>query len=413
VITCGGASGRRASVALLVAAALALTVSRPQAHKPITSPYTYNEDVFPIFRDRCGRCHVTGGVAPMSLMTYKEAYPWGESIRTELIAGHMPPGQTEQPAGWFRNTHALTARELNTLLVWVTGGNPVGNPEHPTPAVTVEKNWPLGTPDEVLTMPSAFTVAADKNEDTKEFTWPVHSESPRWLRAVDLLPGTPSIVRSATIRVKAPADSRSADSRTGEQAAAAPHAVERLLAVWVPGDTPASLEHGAAFELPADAEIVLRVHYKKTWEHERNAMTDQSSVGLYFLSSSGQPLLAMPVAAPTAAADSASTRISFTRTISEDVEAFAVYPEAELTNMHVGLRVERPDGTTVDLIRFRPQLDWRQRYWFEQPIALPHGTRLIVDGSSADTLLPPGASPVPAQRPDPATLRLTLNVLRR
>ena len=37
------------------------------AHTPITSKYAYNEDVFPIFRDRCGQCHYQGGPAPMSL----------------------------------------------------------------------------------------------------------------------------------------------------------------------------------------------------------------------------------------------------------------------------------------------------------------------------------------------------------
>src|SRR4029079_17177599 len=66
-------------------------VERAEAHKAITSKYTYNEDVFPVLRARCGRCHVPGGVAPMSLMTYKDAYPWGESVRAEIIAGHMPP----------------------------------------------------------------------------------------------------------------------------------------------------------------------------------------------------------------------------------------------------------------------------------------------------------------------------------
>jgi hypothetical protein len=44
---------------------LALSASSGEAHKPITSPYTFNEDVFPILRDRCGRCHVAGGAAPM------------------------------------------------------------------------------------------------------------------------------------------------------------------------------------------------------------------------------------------------------------------------------------------------------------------------------------------------------------
>jgi len=69
--------------AALVAIAFVLNVEPGGAHKPITSPYSYNDDIFPILRDRCGRCHVSGGVAPMSLMTHAAAVPLGESIRTD------------------------------------------------------------------------------------------------------------------------------------------------------------------------------------------------------------------------------------------------------------------------------------------------------------------------------------------
>ena len=61
--------------ALAVVAGLAVIGQRAEAHKPITSKYTYNDDVFPILRDRCSSCHVAGGVAPMSLMTYDDAFP--------------------------------------------------------------------------------------------------------------------------------------------------------------------------------------------------------------------------------------------------------------------------------------------------------------------------------------------------
>ena len=50
------------------------------AHKAITSKFTYNADVYPVFVARCSHCHVGGGVAPMSLVSYEEAFPWAESI---------------------------------------------------------------------------------------------------------------------------------------------------------------------------------------------------------------------------------------------------------------------------------------------------------------------------------------------
>ena len=143
------------------------------------------------------------------------------------------------------------------------------------PAVALDNVWPLGAPDLIVPMPDAFTIGAEMIEETREFTLRPATGGPRFLRAVDLLPGTPGIVRSAIISVKTPA---SAGTDAGINGAPVP---ERTLAVWVPGDTPVSLE-GSAFQLPAGAELILRVHYKKTWEHERQAMSDRSAVGLYF-----------------------------------------------------------------------------------------------------------------------------------
>src|SRR5438093_13650355 len=106
--------------ACMVAATMALATRVGDAHKPITSPYTYNDDVFPILRDRCGRCHVQGGVAPMSLMTYQNAFPWGESLRVELIASHMPPWHAQDGVVRFKNAPTITAAEIDKILTWAT-----------------------------------------------------------------------------------------------------------------------------------------------------------------------------------------------------------------------------------------------------------------------------------------------------
>ena len=375
----------RTIVAALFLAVIALVPSI-DAHKPITSPYTYNDDVFPILRERCGQCHVQGGVAPMSLMTYKEAFPWGESIRTELIAGHMPPWTVDAPAGTFKNAHAVSARELNVLLTWAMGGNPVGNAERTLPAVTPPREWPLGPPDLVVPMAADFTIAADTTERTEEFTLRVPTPASRPVRAVDLLPGNPMMVRSATISVKGPEASGNPPNVR----------VERVLAVWVPGEAPVPLDGGAALALPANAEIVLRMHYKKTWEHEREAMTDRSSVGVYFAAAPGSEVRALTLSAESAAV------------VPEDLQALAVYPDTALANTSVTVTATRPDGSQVALIRFRPQPDWARRYWFDRPIALPRGTKIEI-ATASDDLLPPGAPPIKSAAA--SAPRLTLNVV--
>ncbi len=53
---------------------------------------TFNKDVAPILYKNCVACHHANDIAPMSLMTYKEARPWGAAIREAVVRRVMPPG---------------------------------------------------------------------------------------------------------------------------------------------------------------------------------------------------------------------------------------------------------------------------------------------------------------------------------
>ena len=391
----------------LVALAITAAGQDGEAHKAITSKYTYNDDVFPILRDRCSSCHVPGGVAPMSLMTYDDAFPWAESIRAELVAAHMPPWNAEDGYGEFKHAHTLSPKELDVILTWATGGNPRGALDQKLPAVDLKNDWTLGTPDLALQMPAAFTISPDKMEDWQEFTLPTGTTDARWIRAVDLRPGTPSFVRSATIFVK------SAGPSTGT--APAP---ERVLALWLPGQD-AGQSDGVAFRLPAGAQLGLRIHYKKTWQFEGKPLTDRSTVGVYFAAATSQELLALPISStsdsPSAASGSAVRTMKFSHTLAEDLQAVALSPDQVPGNITLQVDAVKPDGSRVPMIRINTRADWDRRYWFEHPLALPRGTRVEVTAnlddpdmlSSAFTATV-GAAPVTARA---SSMRITLNVI--
>jgi hypothetical protein len=399
---------RAAIVSALVLAGVAIAMRPASAHKAITSKYTYNDDVFPILRDRCASCHVSGGVAPMSLMTYDDAFPWAESIRAELVAAHMPPWNADEGYGEIKRAHTLSPKELDVILTWATGGNPRGSLDQKLPEVKLQNDWKLGPPDLTLKIPTEFTLAADKMEDTQEFTLPAGTAETRWVRAVDLLPGTPSIVRSATIVVK----------NDGAQPAAATPSPEHVLALWLPGqDLPP--HDGVAFRLPAGAQIGVRIHYKKTWQFEGKAVTDRSSVGVYFAKSGAaggeQELLSLPIDSPAAGAGGAAQTVRFSRTLGDDVQALALSPDNVPGNISLQVEAVKPDGSHVPMIRLNTRADWDRRYWFEKPMALPRGTRVEVTANLQDPDMlssaftsTPGAAAAPARA---GAMRLTLNVI--
>ncbi len=366
--------------------------ARPEAHKPITSKYTYNDDVFPILKERCSRCHVPGGVAPMSLMTYEEAFPWAESIRAELVAAHMPPAAADEGFGDVAHAKALNAKEIDIILTWATGGNPRGAIDQKLPTVELKNDWPLGKPDAALPLPSEFAFAADKMEDTREFVVPTGLTEPRAIRAIDLLPGTPAIVRSALIFEKGKPD--------------------RVLARWLPGQDPQPADRGAAIRLAAGAELAVQIRYKKTWSYEGKAMTDRSTIGLYF-APAGAPELATVALPAHDVPQAAGKSFTYDRTLDQDVRVVAVNTAEAPDDVTLRVEAVKPDGTRTPLVRFVTRREWTRRYWLTTPLELPRGTKIEVQGTVEDPDLTSAAFGGPPVRKDaaPGTLKLALDVL--
>jgi hypothetical protein len=224
----------------------------------------------------------------------------------------------------------------------------------------------MGAPDLVLKLPTEFTVPADKMEATEEFTIATGTTEPRWVRAVDLLPGTPSVVRSAVMYLK------------GSVPAAAADAIpDRILTLWLPGHDPEPLEDRVGFRLPAGAELGVRVHYKKTWQFEGKELKDKSTVGIYFGGADSQELLGVPLTSP---APSGRT-LTFAHTIGQDVQALGIRTDDLPPNITVQVRALLPDGSAAPMIRLNTRPDWARRYWFERPISLPRGSRIEVSAN--------------------------------
>jgi hypothetical protein len=240
----------------------------------------------------------------------------------------------------------------------------------------------------VLELPEA-TLATNESEVIREFTMATGTTEVKWIRFVDLLPGMPSIVRNATISVKAP---------------------EQLLAAWVPGVDPVDAV-GAAFRLPAGAELAVRVHYKKTYTYESREMTDRSAVGLYF--AQGTALEIQRFAVVSAPVTTARDPLSFSRTVDADLQALAFTSDPALSNARLQVDAVSAAGVRTPVIQVAARPDWTRRYWFEQPMALPRGTRIEVVAvlNGADALLPPSGTPLPAQAVDGRPIRVTFDVI--
>jgi len=360
VVTIGGAAA-----ACLVAVVVSPTL---EAHKAVTSPYTYNDHVFPILRDKCGRCHVEGGPAPMSLLVYREkdgtggAFSWAESIREMLVTETMPPWYADPRGPAIKHSHAMTAREVDIVVTWASGGTPEGDPaKRPVSLPPKPARWTLGQPDLVLRMPTPHELPASALEETVDVTLPTALTDTKWLKAADLLPGTPAMVRRAEIEID-----------DGQ-----------VLAEWEPGDDPVPAPSGAAFRLKPGANVRLRLFYKKPWQDEQQATSDQSSVGLYFTNA---PLSGSPIDSDTIEKTNAGTAsVTLEGSLAAASRVLAIRPQLDQGYESLEIVAVPAAGKRVPLLTLhaaRPE--WPRRYWLVDPIELPAGTLIEVSGTPAD-----------------------------
>jgi hypothetical protein len=330
------------------------------AHRPTVSRFTYAADVLPILRERCGACHIDGGVAPMPLLTHGEAFPWALAIKEQVLAGHMPPWPASLGAGVFEHASTLTARELDVLVDWASGQTPEGAPAGAPPRHDSD-GWALEAPSLELALPTATTLDGDELEAVRDFTLPPFAGPARLLRGVDVAPGDARIVRRVTVSLGA-ADDPSA-----------------VVAVWVPGQSPRLFDPAMGYEMPAAVPVAVRVTYRKTWRTEGDTLTDRSRLGWYFASGPSPVTVRREVIAP--AHSWRPTRAA--RVLS----LLPLLPDgAEMRR--VTIDVVRAGGVRETVARLdAPRPQWQRRLWLERPLTLGTGDALelaTLGASSAD-----------------------------
>lgn len=354
---------------------VALLGGAARGHTPIASRFTYNEHVFPIFEQRCGSCHVEGGIGPMSLLSYREAYPWTQSIREEILGLRMPPWKAEDGFGSFSNGHVLPAHEMDMLLEWSAGGYPQGPRDRTPAAVEPVTGWTLGEPTAAFSMPEPFVLDAGVSEAVRYFALPTDLGSDRWISAVDVRPESRAVVRHVSVYVDADGQARAADAADDGPGFASGFESTEPVAVWWPGQQVSRLD-GFGYRLPAGADLVARILYKKTWITEGQAFSDRTRIGLHLTDGDVGAVGHTVVAAD---GDPVGRELAFRHVFEDRVTLLALLPEVAVSAGELRVEGVRPDGSKQPLLLIRePDPAWPTRYRLEEPLDLPAGSALQV-----------------------------------
>jgi mono/diheme cytochrome c family protein len=177
----------------------AVTLGASSAGAADNAP-TYNHDVGQILNNKCASCHRPNQVAPMSLLSFKEARPWARAIKAKVTSREMPPWFADPRFGKFSNDPSLTDAEIATIVRWVDAGAPEGTGPAPKARFS-EGGWshPSGRdPDYVIEFPIDWQIPAEGETPNFNLYTPMPFSDARLVEATQVRPGNYKVTHHIT-----------------------------------------------------------------------------------------------------------------------------------------------------------------------------------------------------------------------
>jgi mono/diheme cytochrome c family protein len=326
---------------------------------------TFARDVLPILQRKCQACHRPGQIGPFPLLTYEDAADHAATLREVVVQKRMPPWHADPRHGKFLNDRSLTAVELRTIAAWVAAGTPRGDPKDAPPPVVWPKEWRIGTPDTVLSMPKEMDVPAEGVLPYQSFIVPTGFGEDRWVTKAEVRPGDARVVHHVLIYVRLPG--KEIYQLDGTSSA---------FAGWVPGDMPFEHPPGMAVKIPKEADLQFEIHYTPNGK----ATKDRTSIGLVFAKEPPARESRMNIFAKLAIripAGAPHHREESTLPFRQDVRILSALPHMHVRGKSWKYEAVYPDGRVETILNVpRWDFNWQSIYRFDPPVFLPKGSKL-------------------------------------
>jgi mono/diheme cytochrome c family protein len=378
---------------------------------------TFSKDVAPIFFRNCTNCHRPGEIAPMSLLTFKDARPWAKSIATQVAKGAMPPWHADPAHGAFLNDRRLTDAEKDTIVKWTNSGAPEGNPADMPAAPAYATEWTIGKPDAIFSMQEDYPIPAEGRIAYQYFEVPTTFTEDKWIQAMEVRAGDPAVLHHVLVYARAPQPAAPPAAATPAAAPAAaagprpapvfmfdratsaipagqsggpdgtqpplgpndrpaPRRMGPTVGGFAPGQFTRIYQEGTAMKLPAGATLILQSHYTAKGKPTK----DRTRIAVKFASTKPQtevrfaPLINGTFVIPAGADDH---RVDAEMTIGQDITLWSMLPHTHVRGTRWIYEATYPDGRKETILSV-PKYDfnWQTDYVFKQPLKLPKGTKV-------------------------------------
>jgi hypothetical protein len=365
--------GRTVLVSATDAPGCALDLLSAKTHPSVTKnkEITYHQHIARLMQRHCVECHREGGVGPFRLDTFDDTVAHAPMIRQVIERGVMPPWFAAPTPGHVRspwiNDRSLADSEKRMIIDWIESKMPAGDPSHaPLPRLFAD-GWLIGKPDAVFEFPKPIPVKANGTMPYQNIVVDTGLEQDRWVQAIEVRPGDPSVVHHVLVFVQGSdqedsSQGNDADERSG------------YWGIYVPGNSTLVYPDGYAKRIPKGAKLRFQMHYTPNG----TATQDTTRIGLIY--SKEAPRYEVRVAGvvnprfqiPPGAEN--HPVVGSIKNIPSDVQILGFLPHMHLRGKAARYELISKDQSTVLLDIPRYDFNWQLLYRYAEPLMVPAGS---------------------------------------
>jgi hypothetical protein len=354
---------------------------------PANSAVTYNGEVAAVLEKHCVKCHREGEVGPFALDTYEAARKHARQVALAARVRFMPPYKPVAPSLAFHQQRRLSEAEIVVLEQWAATGTArgvdQGRPERPMPPDEWPAlSWKMGEP---------YALKADGDDEYRCFVVATGAKEAQWVNGFQFRAGNRKVVHHALFFFDVSGAARRLDAAAegpGYPCFGSPGFLPTSsLGGWSPGNERLQMPPGTAVRMPANADLVMQIHYHPTGKPE----TDQSELGVFLAGPPTKKLLDIPLTSNQIdiAPGVASYKVTDSFELPVDVTLWQIIPHAHFVARQVRAWAVTDKGVRTTVLTIKDwDFNWQDIYQLKQPLQLKAGTRLhmeiVYDNSTAN-----------------------------
>jgi Flp pilus assembly protein TadD len=356
---------------------------------------TFSKDIAPILFQYCAPCHRPGEAGPFSLLSYEDARKHAEQIAIVTGRRYMPPWPPEPGYGDFAGAKRLTDEQIELFARWSKTGMLEGDRATLPQAPHFVEGWQLGQPDLILHMRQPYRMAPAGEDVFRNFVIPVELKETKYIRAMELRPGSKRVVHHANLIVDHARMLRQRDGQDGqpgfpgmdvETEVSGEFDPDSHFLFWKPGSPPQEEPPDMGWKLDPGSDLIVNLHLQPTGKPE---IVDVA-VGLYF---ADRPATRFPMLLQLEHDGALDIPPGAARFVVTDhlklpiaVDLLAIYPHAHYLGKLIDAWAVLPDGSQRALLKINDwNINWQATYTYRDPISLPAGTtvemRILYDNT--------------------------------